>query len=165
MGNAIVTVFGYQPLKARFTPSYKSRFYYLQMSEQELLEGRYFDEAAAFYDMKARNAKIFATRRNGGTSGGNGGGIKEQIAEKRRKAAMVEKAQKIAAKALYGFVSEQESSDMFLVIQSGDYDRAIKLLQEIKERANGDPERSAAIQDAIDRLDEMKRGEIRLETK
>ena len=54
---------------------------------------------------------------------------------------------------------------MFLVIQSGDYDRAIKLLQEIKERANGDPERSAAIQDAIDRLDEMKRGEIRLETK
>ncbi len=166
MGNAIVTVFGYQPLKARFTPSYKSRFYYLQMSEQELLEGRYFDEAAAFYDMRARNAKTFASKRSSGSGGGNGGGgIKEQIAEKRRKAAMVEKVQTVTAKALFGFATEQESSDLFVVIQSGNYDRAIELLRQIKERANGDPERSAAIQDAIDRLDEMKRGEIRLETK
>lgn len=162
MGNAIVTVFGYQPIKAKFTPSYASHFYHLEMSEQELLDGRYFDEAAAFYDMKLRNAKVFASKRNPTTSRG-GGSVREQIAEKRRKAAIVEKAQTITARALQGFASEQERSDLFVLIQNANYDKAIKQLQELKDRANGDDERSAAIQDAIERLEEIKNGEIRLE--
>lgn len=166
MGNAIVTVFGYQPIRARFTPSYKSKAYELTMSEQELLTGRYFDEEAAFYDMKIRNAKIFSASRRSSTIGNGGGGsLREQIAERRKKAAMIEKIQKITARALSDFATEQETSELFLLIQKADYTKAIDRLHEIEIRAKGDKERSAAIHDAIVRLEEMKPEEIRFETK
>lgn len=72
MGNAIVTVFGYQPIRAKFTPSYASKFYDLRESRQILRTGRYFDENAAYYDMKKRNERTFVGRRAG--IGRNGGG-------------------------------------------------------------------------------------------
>lgn len=165
MGNAIVTVFGYQPIRARFTPSYKCKHYDLKMSEQELLTGRYFDEQAAFYDIKDRNTKIFSARRHKVSVGSSGGTLREQIAERRRKAAMTEKVQKVTAKALSGFANEQEASEVFFIIQSGDYDKAINQLNKIQMRDGIDDERKTAIQDAVKRLEEIKRGENRLETK
>lgn len=163
MGNAIVTVFGYQPIRARFTPSYASHFYDLTMSEQELMVGRYFDEAAAFYDMKARNALIMGTKKRGAGGSPGGGSLREQIAEKRRRAMMTEKVQSVIARTLQGFASEQETSDIFAQVQTGEYDKAINELKELKDRAHGDAEREGAIQDAIERLEEMRDGEIRLE--
>lgn len=163
MGNAIVTVFGYQPIKAKFTPSYRCKHYDLKMSEQELMTGRYFDEAAAFYDMKARNAKVNANRRR--NMGGGGGSVREQIAERRRQASMTEKLQTVVARSLQDFATAQETGDIFVLIQSAEYDKAINQLKQIQERAKGDTERSGAIQDAIARLEEMKHGEIRLERK
>lgn len=133
------------------------------MSEQELLTGRYFDEAAAFYDIKVRNAKVNAARRR--NIGVGGGSVREQIAERRRQASITEKLQMIVARALQGFASEQETGDIFVQIQSADYDNAIYRLKQIRERATGDAERAGAIQDAIARLEEMKHGEIRLERK
>lgn len=160
MGNAIVTVFGYQPIKAKFTPSYQSKFYDLKMSEQELLVGRYFDEAAAFYDMKARNAIVSATRRKSNS----GGSVREQIAERRRQASITEKLQMIVANGVQGIATEQELGDLFMKVQSRQYDEAIMQLKQIAERVN-DVEHISGIQNAIARLEETQNGEIRVEKK
>lgn len=63
MGNAIVTVFGYQPIRSKYTPSYECRAYTLEKTEQRLGQGRYFDEAAVFYDMKRRNGIVVPPKR------------------------------------------------------------------------------------------------------
>ena len=164
MGNAIVTVFGYQPIKARFTPSYASHFYKMKMTKQELPVGRYFDEEAAFYDMKKRNAILLEMKRKR-QSGGKGGTTRENIAERRRTMNILEKLQKYAMQCVKGIASEQETADLFLMIQTSEYDEAIMKLEELKERVGETSDRAAAIQDVIERLEEMRDGEIRMETR
>ena len=56
MGNAIVNVFGFPPIKSKFTPSYKCRAFVLEKTNQLLSQGKYFNEGKIFYDMLARNA-------------------------------------------------------------------------------------------------------------
>lgn len=160
MGNAIVTIFGYQPIKAKFTPSYKSHFYDLQISNQELLVGRYFDEAAAFYDMKARNAIVNASRRKNNSGVGS---VREQIAERRRQASIKENLQMLVARGLQGIATEQEIGDTFMLVLSAEYEKAITQLKQIKERVKGNVEQSSKIQDAIARLEETKLKENRVE--
>ena len=63
MGNTIVTVFGYQPIRSKFTPSYAATAYTLEKTNQRLGVGRYFDEEKIFYDMKKRNESIVPRRR------------------------------------------------------------------------------------------------------
>lgn len=63
MGHAIVTVFGYQPIRSDFTPSYAATAYTLEKTEQRLGAGRYFDEEKIFYDMKKRNETVVPRRR------------------------------------------------------------------------------------------------------
>lgn len=63
MGHAIVTVFGYQPIRSEFTPSYAATAYTLEKTEQRLGAGRYFDEEKIFYDMKKRNETVAPRRR------------------------------------------------------------------------------------------------------
>lgn len=63
-GNAIVSVFGYMPIKSKFTPSYDCTAYTLEQTTQKLEAGRFFDEAKVFYDMKKRNAIIVPRSRS-----------------------------------------------------------------------------------------------------
>lgn len=56
MGNAIVNVFGFPPIKSKFTPSYKCRAFVLEKTNQLLSQGKYFNEGKIFYNMLARNA-------------------------------------------------------------------------------------------------------------
>lgn len=58
MGNAIVTVFGYNPLKTKFTPSFKCSFLDFSGEKVGRGEGRYFDEENTYYDMKKRNVTV-----------------------------------------------------------------------------------------------------------
>lgn len=49
LGNAIICVFGYAPIKTKFTPSFKTKLYHLQHADQQLIKPRYFDaEKCAF---------------------------------------------------------------------------------------------------------------------
>ena len=66
MGHAIVTVFGYQPIRSDFTPSYAATAYTLEKTVQRLGVGRYFDEEKIFYDMKKRNETVAPRRRPAG---------------------------------------------------------------------------------------------------
>jgi hypothetical protein len=51
------------------------------------------------------------------------------------------------------------------MIQTSEYDEAIMKLGELKERVGENSDRGAAIQDVIERLEEMRDGEIRMETR
>ncbi len=62
MGNAIVSVFGFAPIKSKFTPSFKSSKYKLGNAEQESRMGKPFLEEKVFYDMLERNKFYFKTK-------------------------------------------------------------------------------------------------------
>ena len=55
MGNAVVTVFGFQPIRAKFTPSFKVTKFDLGGGKETLRVGKFFDEEKVFYDMRKRN--------------------------------------------------------------------------------------------------------------
>ncbi len=87
MGNAIVTVFGYHPIKSKFTPSFKSKLYRIERIDQKLKVGRFFDEERAFYDMTRRVAYL-----NMGNKGGRNEGMlagKERVKRKVTRELMV----------------------------------------------------------------------------
>lgn len=59
MGNAIVSVFGFSPIKSKFTPSFRCPKYRLTPISQEIKKGKPFLEEKVFYDMLQRNAYYF----------------------------------------------------------------------------------------------------------
>lgn len=63
MGNAIVNVFGFAPIKSKFTPSYKSKHFVLEKTNQLLSAGKYFNEKVVFYDMLKRNDLILTDKK------------------------------------------------------------------------------------------------------
>ena len=58
MGNAIVNIFGFPPVKSKFTPSFKIRHFVLEKTNQLLSQGKYFNEEKIFYNMLDRNKKV-----------------------------------------------------------------------------------------------------------
>lgn len=70
MGNAIVNVFGFSPIRSKFTPSYKSKKYSLDKTIQINNSGRYFNEEKAFYDMLKRNSLLIKKDNKNLTEGG-----------------------------------------------------------------------------------------------
>lgn len=55
MGNAIVNVFGFPPIKTKYTPSFRCKSFELEKTNQLLSEGKYFNERKVFYNMVERN--------------------------------------------------------------------------------------------------------------
>ncbi len=55
-GNSVVVTFGNHPLKTNFTPSYKVPVYRIGQMDTAALEGRLFEEAEVYYDIRVRNA-------------------------------------------------------------------------------------------------------------
>lgn len=148
MGHAIVTVFGYPPIKSTFTPCFLAKQYQLGHAEHKDLEGRYFDEEKAFYDMKYRNTIT--------------NGSKEQPAkdpDKARKEILranliAEQIAKIAEEGTKGILSEQEKDELIHSIKEGDGKSALALLGMAKKRAEEkkDDYRLSHIEDARSRL-------------
>lgn len=64
MGNAIVNVFGFPPIKSKYTPSYMCKSFVLEKTNQLLSAGKYFNEEKVFYDMLKRNENIEGTQSN-----------------------------------------------------------------------------------------------------
>jgi len=59
MGNAIVSVFGFPPIRSKFTPSFKCKKYKLKSATQILKTARPFLEEEVFYDLLERNDFYF----------------------------------------------------------------------------------------------------------
>ena len=64
MGNAIVNVFGFPPIKSKYTPSYKCKYFKLEKTNQLLSEGKYFNEVKVFYNMLDRNESVLSDKKN-----------------------------------------------------------------------------------------------------
>ena len=64
MGNAIVNVFGFPPIRSKYTPSYKCKYFKLEKTNQLLSEGKYFNEVKVFYNMLDRNDKVLSDNKN-----------------------------------------------------------------------------------------------------
>ena len=60
-GNAIVTVFGYNPIRSKFTPSYKCTAYKLNDKQEEKVYTKLFDERKILYDISLSNKPIAYT--------------------------------------------------------------------------------------------------------
>lgn len=58
MGNAIVNIFGFPPIKSKYTPSYQNKHFVLEKTNQLLSAGKYFDKEKVFYDMLKRNKSL-----------------------------------------------------------------------------------------------------------
>ena len=58
MGNAIVNIFGFPPIKSKFTPSFRVKHFVLEKTNQLLSQGKYFNEEKVFYNMLDRNNKV-----------------------------------------------------------------------------------------------------------
>ena len=58
MGNAIVSIFGYAPIRSIFVPSFKSKYFVLEKTNQLLSAEKYFNEEKVFYDMLKRNEQF-----------------------------------------------------------------------------------------------------------
>lgn len=72
MGNAIVTVFGYYPIRAVFTPSFLAKdCYLLGKALDRNRPPRPFDEEKAFYDMRKRNAAVLGSDGDGDSEDGD----------------------------------------------------------------------------------------------
>ena len=64
IGHSVIVTFGNYPLKAYFTPSFKVPLYKTGTIDQSELEDRFFNEKAAFYDIRKRN-KSLLEKKNG----------------------------------------------------------------------------------------------------
>lgn len=58
MGHAIVTIFGFHPIRSTFTPIFMCNEYKIEKTLDSKFKGRFFDESKAFYDIKKRNEEL-----------------------------------------------------------------------------------------------------------
>lgn len=132
MGNAIVTVFGYHPIKSRFTPSFKCNFYSMNRINQKLRKGRFFDEEKAFYDMKARTKERSASKsKTGGLSSNTEATQKERRLPPRL---MLDQLKALTKNCLQGLVDDRKIKGISKLISDGKLNEALTSLMGIEER-------------------------------
>mgnify|MGYP002673535849 FL=1 len=135
MGNAIVTVFGYHPIRSKFTPSFQCHFYRMDRTEQRLYRGRYFDEEKAFYDMSLRKKKADGKPKK------SSGGISpstEANEVRRSRTIMMEQLKMLTRRQLSSLTGEKEIRFIVSLLSEGKINEAMKSLTDIQERVSPD---------------------------
>jgi len=125
-GAAIVTVFGYQPIRSTFTPSFLCHSLDLKKTTQRPITGRYFDEEKIFYDMKLRNKKVIPVENHPKRSSQVSGKQIELYAEHLR-----EQAERSVGELLSG----DEKIKLYTDITNLELKDAVKLITEAMNRA------------------------------
>ena len=151
-GNAIVTVFGYHPIKSRFTPSFECKLYEMNRVKQVLNKGRYFDEERAFYDLMIRNHLLMVQEKPKPKK--IGGGIQtEAFQEKKRNVLKHQQVYALCNKVLEGVIDKNELKYLLATLKEKDYRKALECLEEIKEREGEiDLEIKVEIEDIIRKI-------------
>ena len=147
MGHAIVTVFGYLPIKSIFTPCFEVKQYRMEKVNQKLEKGRWFDEQKAFYDMKARNQNVVPKITPNSDAKPTLSERKEQIKSK----LILEQILKKADEGIDGLLDESKSDSLFKKIRSHDTRGAIEILNKVEQLAK---KKGRQIQ--IDTIEETK---------
>lgn len=126
MGNAVVTVFGFNPLRTKFTPSYLCST--MDFSAEKMIErdGRYFDEENTYYDMKKRNVTVefqgIIPRRESKKKGLENGGDLFPFHTK-----LFEMLEKV--------LDDDEREEIVVLLKEGNIRAVIKKIELAKERA------------------------------
>lgn len=123
MGNAIVNVFGFAPIKSKFTPSYKCSHYKFIITSQELKVGKPFLEEQIFYDMLKRNEKHFKTTEN-----------KEQNILANEIEERVDVIKNTITMLPIEVLNDEDKSIQIAKVESKFYDDSFKFFCELKER-------------------------------
>ena len=149
MGHAIVTVFGYQPIRSTFTPCFECRQYDMERSPTDEKVGRYFDERKAFYDLRIRNANVFEKTSDG----------KEARRESTRNQMILLQISCIAQEGVDGLLSKEEMQSLSKAIKTMDVDTSLSLLKKAEEKAasKGEGEKIKQIQEAMKRIRDFVR--------
>jgi type IV secretion system protein VirD4 len=155
MGHAIVTVFGYQPIKATFTPCFLCPQYSMARSHEHQRPGRYFDEKKAFYDLRIRNSHVLNQ-----TTGSGGKGInRESVSGRLRKTVFLDQLKQIVIKGLNEVVDDEDINDVLTQIEQHRFDKVLASMTQAKKMANPYSQKPQirAIEEAIKMLgDELE---------
>ena len=131
MGNAIVTVFGYHPIKSKFTPSFKCSHYSMERTNQKLRTGRFFDEKKAFYDMTKRNGEKEEPpmKQKGGIFPNS-----EAAQRNRKRKLMLDQLKNMTEERLGFILPDKELRALTRMIAEGELDEAVEVLSKTKEK-------------------------------
>lgn len=149
MGNAIVTVFGYYPIKAKFTPSFKCKFYDMKRCRQQLEKGRYFNEQKAFYDMKKRNELFIVSKPQAPKDM-----VRQHLTERRRNKLMLDQIKNLMMKGLNEVIPDEDVKELLYAIDTLNLEKALTGLQAAKKIALQSKRQNKAdvIEDVIHRI-------------
>lgn len=150
MGNAIVTVFGYYPIRSKFTPSFKCSYYSMEKLKQSLHTGRFFDEKKAYYDLSIRNKeKEKASKR---PSGGISQHTEASLKESHPKKFMMDQLKNLVEVQLEGIADKKEIKEISRLTLDGKLSESIEILMQIEERIDeGEYEKKEILNKLIER--------------
>ena len=153
MGHAIVSVFGYQPIRSTFTPCYLVREFDMTPSPEVEGKGRYFDEAKALYDFTKRNSSNPSRKAE----------IPQPSTEQALYQIILEQNVLRAKEAASYHLSDKEIDQLEKAIRKQDAKTAMKLLSKATTSAEEEGDQSAldAIEDVRKRILDMVSGERR----
>lgn len=149
MGHAIVTVFGYQPIKSLFTPCFECREYDMEKAKEDSLKGRFFDEKKAFYDLRNRNRIA-----QGGMKD-----INQTRRESTRNQMILLQIVDIAEQGVEEVLAKEEKQMLVRAIKTMDTTKSLNLLKKAEDIANkkNDEEKIRHIQEATRRIKDLVR--------
>jgi len=142
MGNAIVNVFGFPPIRAKYTPSYQCKKFKLEHKEQTYSLGKFFDEANVFYNMLERNEKV-------------------QVKKPKPADIPMDNATRNIRRLIHNLPHEIFNTDdrheIMKALETGDKERAIDLLNLIVDRTRDDKDICESVMDIIERIKHMNK--------
>jgi hypothetical protein len=139
MGHAIVTVFGYYPIQSVFTPCFEVSQYSMKRVSQKLIEGRWFDEGRAYYDLRKRNALINVVTAPSAKANPLPLDRKEQT----KNALIIKQIVAIACEGVEGILSPQAKEELEKSIRAFNFQEALATLTTAEK--TGREERNARL--------------------
>jgi len=131
MGNTIITVFGFQPIYSKFTPSFECASLIMEPTVQIHSLGKFFDEKAVFYDIKERN-KLIVPPAPPQRRGPPAGAVR---ASERRMGIIIDNLKGRAARATSELLDEQETVKLLQLLDNRSFEEAVKIVDEANRRA------------------------------
>ena len=132
MGHAIVTVFGYQPIRSTFTPCFQVPQFDMEKIDQKLEKGRFFDEKNAYYDMKNRNRIVTENRGKKTPAVSN---LPKNSNEQYRSKLILEQILKKAEDGIDGILDDGDSASLADAIQRHDTKGSVALIEKAEKKA------------------------------
>lgn len=142
MGNAIISIFGYAPIKSKFTPAFKCWKYKLGSTIQAPKIGKPFLEEQVMYDMNARNDLILNKNRNAST-------------ETNEKLMLENSVKNLISSMPIEILNDNEKVQTLELLEQGNYLAIYNDLNNIQENSNTDIKLDRKVKILLKQLKEL----------